>query len=117
MSTPSPDHPSTDDPQPAAATGQVPTYQQLLDEALDQTFPASDPISPSAALHAEKKISTPADPVDWTLKPGAHAPQPLAGDRTQERAAGVDREEASVDAVQEEEDLDPVGDLHVHEDR
>lgn len=26
----------------------APTYQELLDEALQQTFPASDPISPSA---------------------------------------------------------------------
>jgi hypothetical protein len=49
----------------------VPTYQELLDDALDQTFPASDPISPTAAMHAEKQISTDKDAKDWTLKPGA----------------------------------------------
>ena len=52
----------------------VPTYQELLDESLDETFPASDPISPSAAMHAERAIATPKDDVDWQLKPGADAP-------------------------------------------
>lgn len=47
----------------------VPTYQELLDEALDETFPASDPISPSAAERAEREISTPKDDKDWKLKP------------------------------------------------
>lgn len=51
----------------------LPTYQELLDESLDQTFPASDPISPSAAMHAEKQVSTGRDDVDWKLKPGADA--------------------------------------------
>jgi len=51
----------------------VPTYQELLDDALDQTFPASDPISPTAAMHAEKKVSTGKDDTDWQLKPGADA--------------------------------------------
>lgn len=49
----------------------VPTYQELLDESLEETFPASDPISPSAAMHAEKQVSTPKDDKDWTLKPGS----------------------------------------------
>jgi hypothetical protein len=52
----------------------VPSYQELLDEALDETFPASDPISPSAAMAAEKRISTAKDDTDWTLKPGAGKP-------------------------------------------
>jgi hypothetical protein len=52
----------------------VPTYQELLDESLDQTFPASDPISPSAAMHAEKKISTDCNEKDWQLRPGADRP-------------------------------------------
>lgn len=52
----------------------VPTYQELLDEALDETFPASDPISPSAAMAAEKRISTEKDAHDWTLRPGACQP-------------------------------------------
>lgn len=54
----------------------VPTYQELLDEALDETFPASDPISPSAAMHAEKQISSSKNDTDWTLKPGAAKPCP-----------------------------------------
>ncbi|RZI84487.1 MAG: hypothetical protein EOP38_09025 [Rubrivivax sp.] len=52
----------------------VPTYQELLDEALDETFPASDPISPSAAMHADKQISTDQNDKDWHLKPGACKP-------------------------------------------
>lgn len=54
--------------QPAA---KVPTYQELLDESLDETFPASDPISPSAAMHAERQVATGKDEVDWQLRPGA----------------------------------------------
>ncbi|MBX3619101.1 MAG: hypothetical protein KF891_03795 [Rhizobacter sp.] len=57
-----------------APAEKVPTYQELLDEALDETFPASDPISPSAAMAAEKRIQTEKDKTDWTLKPGACAP-------------------------------------------
>ncbi len=49
----------------------VPTYQQLLDESLKQTFPASDPISPSAAMTAEKHIATSCDSTDWVLQPGS----------------------------------------------
>jgi len=48
----------------------VPSYQALLDDALDQTFPASDPISPSAAMYAEAQVATEKDAVDWVLKPG-----------------------------------------------
>jgi hypothetical protein len=47
----------------------TPTYQESLDEALDETFPASDPISPSAAMHAEQRIQTAKDAVDWAGKP------------------------------------------------
>ena len=57
----------------------VPTYQELLDEAVDETFPASDPISPSAAMHADKKIATDKDSHDWTLRPGAHTPPEAGG--------------------------------------
>jgi len=57
--------------EPAA---KVPTYQELLDESLEETFPASDPISPSAAMHAARPIATPKDEVDWQLKPGECAP-------------------------------------------
>jgi hypothetical protein len=53
----------------------VPTYQELLDESLDETFPASDPISPSAAMYADKQVATGKDDVDWQLKPGGNAPR------------------------------------------
>ncbi|RTL41303.1 MAG: hypothetical protein EKK53_13765 [Burkholderiales bacterium] len=53
----------------------VPTYQELLDDALEQTFPASDPISPSAAMHAEEQAeSARQGETDWKLKPGGTAP-------------------------------------------
>lgn len=58
----------------ATKPARVPTYQELLDESLDETFPASDPISPGAAMHAAKQVRTGKDDVDWQLKPGADAP-------------------------------------------
>ena len=64
--------------QPAA---KVPTYQELLDESLDETFPASDPISPSAAMHAERQVATGKDQVDWQLRPGAQKPSTVAKKR------------------------------------
>jgi hypothetical protein len=48
----------------------LPTYQELLDEALRGTFPASDPIAPGAAMHTARRISTARDDTDWTLLPG-----------------------------------------------
>ncbi|MDW3683447.1 hypothetical protein RA280_17180 [Cupriavidus sp. CV2] len=61
---------ATDTQQTAPAT-----YQEAVDDSLDMTFPASDPISPSAAMHAEKKTSTPRDDTDWSLKRGSeHQP-------------------------------------------
>lgn len=62
----------------ATADEKVPTYQELLDEALDETFPASDPISPTAAMHATRAVSTPSDAVDWVLKPGGDRPPTAA---------------------------------------
>jgi hypothetical protein len=51
------------------------TYQGAVDDSLEMTFPASDPISPSAAMHAEKKTRTHRDDVDWKLKRGSeHQP-------------------------------------------
>jgi hypothetical protein len=47
----------------------LPTYQESLDDAIEQTFPASDPISPSAAERADRAVSTPKDDKDWKLKP------------------------------------------------
>jgi hypothetical protein len=46
----------------------LPTYQGLLDEAVQETFPASDPISPTAAMHAERPVSTGRDERDWALQ-------------------------------------------------
>ena len=44
---------------------QTPTYQESLDDSLDKTFPASDPISPSVGVHAEASVSTGKDRKDW----------------------------------------------------
>ena len=65
----------------------VPTYQELLDESLDETFPASDPISPGAAMHAERRLSTAKDEIDWCLRPGACAPVDLPASSGPEPAA------------------------------
>lgn len=71
-----------------APGGKIPTYQQLLDEALEQTFPASDPISPSAAMAAERRIHTPGNTHDWVLRPGAaSAPVGLRRRDTRQRPA------------------------------
>ncbi|HEX6707234.1 MAG TPA: hypothetical protein VF169_20925 [Albitalea sp.] len=59
----------------AQPPAKLPTYQELLDESLDETFPASDPISPSAAMHAERRVATRRDAVDWQLNPAADGPQ------------------------------------------
>ncbi|MCK7494298.1 MAG: hypothetical protein MZW92_26265 [Comamonadaceae bacterium] len=65
------------------------TYQQVLDEALDETFPASDPISPGAAMHAEERVAGRGDEHDWKLKPGSERPVPEAcGDAGAEAARG-----------------------------
>jgi hypothetical protein len=47
----------------------LPTYQELLDEALQETFPASDPIAPGAAMHTKKPVKTAMDERDWKLEP------------------------------------------------
>lgn len=57
----------------------VPTYQALLDEALEDTFPASDPIAVSAASQPKEEVPTPRDDKDWTLEPTA----PPSSDPTQ----------------------------------
>ncbi|RZJ07523.1 MAG: hypothetical protein EOP39_16140 [Rubrivivax sp.] len=57
----------------------VPTYQDLLDAALDDTFPASDPLAIGAATHVHEPRTTARDCVDWTLEPGACPPAGQAG--------------------------------------
>jgi len=54
----------------------MPTYQDVLDESLEATFPASDPISPGAAVHARRRISTSKNTTDWQLEPGSAVPPP-----------------------------------------
>jgi hypothetical protein len=49
------------------------TYQEALDESLQDTFPASDPISPGAATRAAEPISTEKNATDWTLEPESEA--------------------------------------------
>lgn len=75
-------------PDPSASTAAeepATTYQQAVDESVDMTFPASDPISPSAAMHAEKETSTAVDDTDWKLEPGsAHTPA-ATGEETPEK--------------------------------
>lgn len=58
----------------ASPQAKVPTYQDLLDETLDNTFPASDPIAASAATHVREPHTTARDTHDWTLEPGACKP-------------------------------------------
>lgn len=72
--------PARERPDPAAAPQDSPsTYQQVLDEALEETFPASDPISPSAAMHAERRADDGSGSPDWTLEPGSERPVPAPG--------------------------------------
>jgi hypothetical protein len=61
---------------PPGAPPEPRTYQEHLDEAVAETFPASDPISPSAAMHAERETSNPRDSADWQLKQGSSLPLP-----------------------------------------
>jgi hypothetical protein len=58
----------------ACPQAKVPSYQDLLDAALDDTFPASDPLAISAATQVHEPHTTARDCVDWTLKPGACKP-------------------------------------------
>jgi len=60
----------------------VPTYQELLDETLENTFPASDPIAASAAMHVHEPHTSARDERDWTLEPGACQPAGQAGGAT-----------------------------------
>ncbi|RZL31916.1 MAG: hypothetical protein EOP35_21055 [Rubrivivax sp.] len=64
----------------ACPQAKVPSYQDLLDAALDDTFPASDPLAIGAATQVYEPRTTPRDCVDWTLKPGACKPVGQAGE-------------------------------------
>jgi hypothetical protein len=83
--------PTDSDLATASARAPEPTYQDLLDESLEETFPASDPISPSAAMHAER-ISTRKNEVDWSIRPGSNVDAPAASPKSTaggSSAAGV----------------------------
>ncbi|MGY8525761.1 hypothetical protein [Paracidovorax citrulli] len=70
-----------------AADEPATTYQQAVDESVDMTFPASDPISPSAAMHAEKETSTAVDETDWKLEPGsAHTPAATGEEKPEKKS-------------------------------
>lgn len=47
----------------------LPTYQELLDDASDGSFPASDPPATSAAEHTAQPVRTEMDDRDWKLQP------------------------------------------------
>jgi hypothetical protein len=49
------------------------SYQDLLDESLHLTFPASDPICAQAATRCGDRLATTANPTDWRLHPGSRA--------------------------------------------
>jgi hypothetical protein len=59
--------------QPEAHREELDTYQALLDESLQLTFPASDPVCAHAAMRCSDPCVTPADPSDWRLHPGSLA--------------------------------------------
>ena len=67
-----PDHRASSGEQ-SDAGDKATTYQEVLDEALEETFPASDPIAPGAAMHARERITTEKDVVDWAIEPGSSA--------------------------------------------
>ncbi|VCU71738.1 hypothetical protein PIGHUM_03826 [Pigmentiphaga humi] len=47
----------------------LPTYQEQLDEALEDSFPASDPIAPGTGAQTGKPVKTGKDDKDWEVKP------------------------------------------------
>ncbi|WP_146002024.1 hypothetical protein [Cupriavidus pauculus] len=53
------------------------TYQSAVDASLEMTFPASDPIAPSAALYTTLRVSTPRDGTDWILAAGSENLPPV----------------------------------------
>ena len=64
-----PDPPATDEPA---------TYQDMLDESLEETFPASDPIAPGPAAHPGGRVASDRNAKDWALEPGSAQPPAAA---------------------------------------
>ena len=59
---------------PEAHHEQLDTYQALLDESLQLTFPASDPVCAHAATRCAHPCETPANATDWQLHAGSRSP-------------------------------------------
>jgi hypothetical protein len=51
----------------------LPTYQELVDEGSDDSFPASDPPATTAATQTARPVHTSRDDRDWTLQPEGDA--------------------------------------------
>lgn len=67
----------------------MPTYQELLDNAVEDTFPASDPIAVGGATKIMEPHTTLRDAKDWTLKPGSEVDRDAqAGSAASGTAAG-----------------------------
>ncbi len=62
----------------ASAHGNLPTYQELLDMALEMTFPASDPIAVSGAMYASQPVVTAQQLLDESLEMTFPASDPVA---------------------------------------
>ena len=58
----------------------LPTYQELVDEGSDDSFPASDPPATTAATHSARPVHTSRDERDWTLQAEGDA-GPLRGEQ------------------------------------
>jgi len=59
-------------PQTAPGENRLPSYQELLDETLVETFPASDPISSSSVVYVDEGHATERDAQDWDAElPGS----------------------------------------------
>ena len=78
---------------PPKVDDDTPTYQEAVDESLEMTFPASDPISPSAAMHAEERVRTERDKTDWKLSPGSEN-QPVGTTPATQRTGKTDKSAA-----------------------
>jgi hypothetical protein len=57
--------------QPELHREDLETYQDLLDESLNLTFPASDPICAQAATRCGDRKATTGNAADWQLHPGS----------------------------------------------
>lgn len=75
----------------ASPQARVPTYQELLDEALENTFPASDPIAAGAATRVHEPRATARDAHDWTLDPGSEDEHAAASELSTPEKAWVAR--------------------------